>query len=336
MAESPDNGWSFTAHNYGCGYVPLLTRGRLVQRYDPAWQLPELGNGRTADALQRHVTARAKNNLLHRQPGYGLGYHHSVEPRGEVAGYPDVHCWAPRPGAHLFRELKGMGHDPRPDQAATLTDLAATGADVGVWWPCCWYSGRVDRELAAFAGAAHLIGGHWAPGLPPQPGQPGHVPWTPPAAAAAPASSASTRSSRTRARADHLAPRTAAAPAAAVELPGADLPAGFGQRGPAYVIPMPANARASDAGVRLDEWLRAHGFPTTAVPYPVRIIDGPAGVAVQCRVGGPSSPRVWRWAPKLSTLPSALVSALDADVVYGPAVAAMLDGTDPAEGRPAA
>lgn len=346
MSEGPDNGWTFAAHTddgFACGYVPLLTRGRLVQKHDPAWQLPEVGNGRTADALQRHVTARAKNGLLHRQPGYGLGYHHSVEPRGEVAGYPDVHCWAPRPGAHLFRELKGMGHDPRPDQVATLTALHATGADVGVWWPCCWYSGRVDRELAALAGAAHLLGGHWAPGLPPQPGQTGYVPWTPeqptpPAAAASPASSASTRSSRSRRRAEQLAPTTPATPRPPVELPGADLPPGL-TAWASITVPMPGgDARTSAAAVDLDVWLRDHGFPHTAVPYPIRIVATatPAGVAVQCRPGGPASPRVWRWAPLVRALPDDLEDALGATVTTGEAAAALLTDPDPAPGRAAA
>jgi hypothetical protein len=338
--EGPDNGWSFAAHTasgFACGYVPLLTRSRLVQKHDPAWQLPELGDGRIADALQRHVTARAAHDLHHRQPGYGLGYHHSVEPRGEIAGFPDVTCWAPRPAALLFRELKGMGEDPRPTQVATLTGLAATGADVGVWWSCCWYSGRVDRELAALAGVSYLIGQHWAPGLPPQPGQPGHVPWTPEPPAAPASSSASTRTSpRARRRAEQLAPTTPRPPRPPVELPGAELPPQFAEGCPAYVVPMPGTAQATDAGVQLDEWLRAHGFPPTVVPYPVRVIDGPAGVAVQCRVAGPAGPRVWRWAPKLSAVPSRLLDALAAETLYGPAVAELLTDTDPASGRAAA
>ncbi|MEU7591420.1 VRR-NUC domain-containing protein, partial [Micromonospora sp. NPDC049230] len=171
--EGPDNNWA----EHDCGYVPLLTGGRLVKKHDPAWQLPELGNGRTNEALQRHVTHRAFHDRAHRQPGYGLGYHHSIHPRGELPGYPDVHAWAPKPGGQMFRELKGMGDFPRPEQVAVLTALAATGADVGVWWPCCWYSGRIDRELAALADA-EPIGQHWAPGLPPQIGQTGYVPWT--------------------------------------------------------------------------------------------------------------------------------------------------------------
>jgi len=333
-AEGPDNGWSFTAHAYGCGYSPKLTAGRLVQKHDPAWQLPENGNSRCAVSLQRFVTARAAHPLLHKTPGYGLGYHHSIEPRGEIAGYPDVHAWAPRPGAMLFRELKGMGVDPRPEQAATLTDLAAAGANVGVWWPCCWYAGRVDRELAALAAATTLIGGQWAAGLPPQPGQPGYTPWTPD-------QPTPVRTSR-RAVADRLAPATPAPDRPATEMPGADLPPAFTAYVLAgYTVPMPASAAASAASITLDEWLRDRGFPPSAVPYPVRIITTvTSGVAVQCRVGGPAAPRVWRSAPQgrdqPRDLPADLTIALGAAVIYGDDAVAMLDDTDPTRDTPAA
>jgi hypothetical protein len=324
--------WSFAAHNYGCGYAPKLTAGRLVQKHDPAWQLPENGNSRAAVSLQRFVDARAAHPLLHKAPGYGLGYHHSREPRGEVAGYPDVHAWAPRPGAAMFRELKGMGVDPRPEQVATLDGLAATGADVGVWWPCCWYAGRIDTELAALAAAAHLIGGCWAPGLPPQPGQPGYIAWNP---EQTPTPATARRRSR---KADLLAPATPATARPAAELPGADLPPMIESYVLAgYAVPMPGNARASAASIDLDAWLRDRGFPPTAVPYPVRIVTTVAsGVAVQCRVGGPTAPRVWRWAPQCRDLPTGLAVTLGAAIVYGNDAIAMLTDTDQAADRPAA
>lgn len=303
--EGPGNGWAV----HDCGYVPLLTGGRLVKRHDPAWQLPEVGNGRDAETLQRFVDARAAHDLLHKQPGYGLGYHHSRDPRGEVAGYPDVHVWAPR--GQMFRELKRMGERPRPDQVATLTALHAAGADVGVWWPCCWYAGRIDRELAALAGKTP-IGQHWAPGLPPQPGQPGYVPWKP--------DQPPPRPRRPRGRADQVAPRTAAGRRPPAEMPGAAMPAGFaGEHAVGYVVPMPASERAAAAVVDLERWLRGYGFPPVAVPYPVRLVVTHAGVAVQCRTGGPGAPRVWRHAPlRHGEAPPVLAAdRLNADVIRG-------------------
>lgn len=334
--------WSFAAHatsglggGFACGYHPLLTAGRLVHKHDPAWQMAE--KTRDPGCLTELVRVRAVKTPTDRRPGYALGFFHSHRSQREYPGYPDFHIWSDY-GA-IIREAKRMGESPSPDQSATLTRMHRAGLNVGVWWPCCWYAGWIDAELAQLA-QKKMIEQHWAPGLPPQPGQPGYVPWTPdptPPTAAPPASSTSTRTSRTRRdRAGQLAPTAAApGPQPPAELPGAAVPPGFPAEGcPAYVIPMPATARASDAGVRLDEWLRAHGFPTTAVPYPARIVDGAAGVAVQCRAGGLGSPRTWRWAPKLSTLPSALLSALDADIVYGAAAAAMLDETDPATDQP--
>ncbi|MFI7608885.1 hypothetical protein ACIBTV_27745 [Micromonospora sp. NPDC049366] len=315
--EGPDNGWAV----HDCGYAPLLTGGKLVKKHDPAWQLPEVGaDTRNPETLQRFVGNRAHHDLHHRQPGYGLGYHHSRDARGEVSGYPDCHMWAPRPGAHMWRELKRMGKAPRPEQAATLTGLAATGADVGVWWPCCWYSGRIDRELAELAGQPR-IGQHWAPGLPPQPGDTGYVPWSPnqsPAAAPVPRQ----RREQNRGLADRVAPRSPATPRPPAALPGADLPAGFGEHGVAgYVVPLPADPGALAAAGELDRWLRDHGFPPAVAPYPVRIAVATAGggVAVQCRAGGPHTPRVWRWAPHRRHLDSAVSIALGADVICGPA-----------------
>lgn len=318
VGESPDNDWAV----HDCGYVPLLTGGRLVQKHDPAWQLPEIGNGRTHEALQRFVTHRAFHDRAHKQPGYGLGYHHSIHPRGELPGYPDVHAWAPKPGGQMFRELKGMGEKPRPEQAAVLTALAATGADVGVWWSCCWYSGRVDRELAALADAKP-IGHHWAPGLPPQPGQTGYVPYRPNQSPAA-AVPAQRGSSRNRGRADKVAPRTPAAARPPVELPGVELPAGFGADGVGYVVPLPGSAAACEAGPALDLWLREHGFPPALVPFPARLVVAGDGVAVQCRTGGPGAPRIWRYAPLRRHLDATLVDALSAHRVSARAALALI------------
>lgn len=318
--EGPDNGWAV----HDCGYAPLLTGGRLVKKYDPAWQLPEIGNGRTNEALQRFVTHRAFHDRAHKQPGYGLGYHHSIHPRGELPGYPDCHMWTPRPGGQMFRELKAMGEAPRPEQVAVLTALAATGADVGVWWPCCWYSGRIDRELAALADTTP-IGAHWAPGLPPQPGQAGYVPWRPNQSPAARVP-AQRGSSRNRGRADLVAPRTPPAVRPPVELPGAPLPDGFAAGvGVGYVVPMPAGAES----VELDRWLHDHGFPPVVVPWPVRLVVAGDAVAVQCRPGGFGAPRVWRYAELRRSLDAALIDVLCADVICGPAVLELISDAAP-------
>ncbi|WP_431935837.1 hypothetical protein [Micromonospora sp. RP3T] len=310
--EGPDNNWAV----HDCGYAPLLTGGRLVKKYDPAWQLKENGPSRSPESLQRFVTYRAFHDRAHKQPGYGLGYHHSIHPRGELPGYPDCHMWAPKPGGQMFRELKGMGDFPRVEQVAVLSALAATGADVGVWWSCCWYAGRIDRELAALAGA-DPIGQHWAPGLPPQPGQAGYAP--PPVGGLneSPAAVVVPRQrSRNRGHADRLAPRTAAADMPPPELPGGEVPAGFAALGGVgYLVPMPDGVLSAG----LDRWLREQGFPPVVVPWPLRVVVGGGGVVVQCRPGGHGRPRMWRWAPGRRDFPEALALAVGADVIHAPA-----------------
>jgi hypothetical protein len=313
VAENPDD-WSFAAHaagGYKCGYAPLLTNGRLVRAHDPAWQMAE--KTRDPGCLNELVRIRAVKAATDRRPGYNLGYCHSHRSQREYPGYPDCHIWGE---GSLHRELKRMGRSPEPAQAATLTRMGHS-LDVGVWWPCCWYSGRVDRELGALAGRHEqdlLIGQHWAPGLPPQPGQPGYTPWTPDTAT--PPGQAATTNTTPAGPLYHPDSR----------LPGRPLPAQFtDDMGPGYVIPMPRDDRAITAGAHLDRWLRQHGISPTYVPYPVEIIDGPAGVAVRCVGLGPTASYTWRWAPKVTPLTSQLLAALDVSTLWGEDVTAMLD-----------
>lgn len=52
-----------------------------------------------------------------------------------VVGWPDLVLWSPRRGRVLFRELKTDAGRLTPQQAQVLDELAAAGADVGVWRP---------------------------------------------------------------------------------------------------------------------------------------------------------------------------------------------------------
>lgn len=261
VREGPENGWAV----HDCSYAPLLTNGRLVKKNDPAWQMAEK-RLRDYYCLTERVRFRAAKPPNHKLwPGYELGFFHSHDSRREYPGYPDCHMWGDE--GDLIRELKRMGEAPKPDQVATLTRMRKAGRDVGVWWPCCWYSGRIDRELAVIAGRP-LLGRHEHRDLPPQYGQPGYVRFDPVAAAALAT----------------VTPIRAAKTAKAA--PAADVLAGLlGGGATGYVIPAGAlpNELAADMVV-LRRWLRAAGIAPMETSWPIRIVVGPdQGVTVQTK-----------------------------------------------------
>ena len=257
---------------HDCGYQPLLTGGRLVKAHDPAWQMYEK-KGRDYGCLTERVRMRARLSPNHvRYPGYELGFFHSHRSIRDYPGYPDCHIFGEY--GDIFRELKRMGENPKPEQAATLTRMGKGGRDVGVWWPCCWFSGRIDWELATLARRPR-IGRHGHMGLPPQVGEPGYSPGT---AAAVPAPRRASR------------PRTAAAaqlaPGKAVQmLVEAPLVTG-------YVIGGGTVDESTTAAfIAVRTWLREHGV--TVTPTPLRLIEDGTDVFVEVAGAGPGQPRRW-------------------------------------------
>jgi hypothetical protein len=69
--------------------------------------------------------------------------------QGDGKGFPDVVIVGP--GGSLMRELKAEGKYPTPEQREWLAWLTAAGLDAGVWKPCDWRSGRIERELRAIS-----------------------------------------------------------------------------------------------------------------------------------------------------------------------------------------
>lgn len=72
--------------------------------------------------------------------------------QGDGKGYPDLTIVGP--GGVLFRELKSERGIVAPEQKAWLDDLAAGGADAGVWRPADLRSGRISTELRALRSSA--------------------------------------------------------------------------------------------------------------------------------------------------------------------------------------
>lgn len=67
--------------------------------------------------------------------------------QGDGKGWLDLTIVGP--GGILYRELKAEGKYPRPEQKAWIGWLTEAGADVSVWKPRDWHSGRILAELEA-------------------------------------------------------------------------------------------------------------------------------------------------------------------------------------------
>lgn len=61
------------------------------------------------------------------------------------AGFPDLVLV--RDGRLIFAELKGDGGNTRPSQQTWLYTLEQTAAEVYVWKPADWTSGRIEAAL---------------------------------------------------------------------------------------------------------------------------------------------------------------------------------------------
>jgi hypothetical protein len=80
---------------------------------------------------------------------YGLTWYHTYSSKKSPSGFPDLVIagrWV------VYRELKRQAENPTKAQRDWIAALEAAGADVGVWRPSDWLSGKVQRELAALAG----------------------------------------------------------------------------------------------------------------------------------------------------------------------------------------
>jgi hypothetical protein len=85
----------------------------------------------------------------------GLLWHWCKDPRSSCKGkrgLPDLII----AGEHglLVREIKSPGYDTSAAQDLWIWTLHQSGADVAVWWPADWESGRIRRELEAVSASS--------------------------------------------------------------------------------------------------------------------------------------------------------------------------------------
>lgn len=77
-----------------------------------------------------------------------LRAYHTHDSRRSEPGFPDLVIAGPK--GHLFRELKTAGGKVSKPQHEWAQALQAS-ADVAVWRPADWLSGRIQHELEAIA-----------------------------------------------------------------------------------------------------------------------------------------------------------------------------------------
>lgn len=133
-----------------CGYVPATRPdGKPLPKSgpnaEPAWRWTEEKNTTGRPYLRAVV-----NDLASKV--YQLGHRHSRVELHNESGYPDDQFWGRYGPKLIIRELKAMRPDWKRGQRQHLLSLLEAGQDVGVWFPCCYLSGRIDEELAALAG----------------------------------------------------------------------------------------------------------------------------------------------------------------------------------------
>lgn len=75
--------------------------------------------------------------------------YHTFRSQHSPSGFPDDVIVGP--ARMIYRELKREGRDPTAKQQEWLDGLAAIGADVGVWRPADWFSGKIMDELRALS-----------------------------------------------------------------------------------------------------------------------------------------------------------------------------------------
>lgn len=73
--------------------------------------------------------------------------YHTFDSRRSTPGFLDLVMVHPRQRRILWRELKSETGTTTPEQKAWISALSLVGADVDVWRPRDWVSGRIEREL---------------------------------------------------------------------------------------------------------------------------------------------------------------------------------------------
>jgi hypothetical protein len=235
-----------------------------------------------------------------------VGLFHSGDARREQPGFPDLLLFTPLPVANEAWELKAMGKNPTLPQAHHMTLLKLSGYRVRTVRPCCLLSGSVDRWLGALAGVAPTLS-TWAPDLDDTARAAGRQRTARamlagagrPTSPAAPATAAPARPAVRR--------------PAALEAPGQPVDPHEPGGATGHIIPMPVNGGAPQA--QLEAWLREHGFPPNAVPWPMRVVIGERVLVVWANTGEPGTPgrprpRDWRSAALIRPFPDAAAAAL--------------------------
>lgn len=110
-------------------------------------KLAEVNAARAAKMSEKglDLKVRALLNELGLAP---FSFHPTDGVGGMRPGWPD---WTIIGSRIIFRELKAQKAYPSPVQRLVLAHLEAVGADVAVWKPRDYYSGRIAEELAAIA-----------------------------------------------------------------------------------------------------------------------------------------------------------------------------------------
>lgn len=135
---------------HDCGYVPQLSRdGKPLPHSgpnaEPAWRWTEEPGTGGRSCLRGAV----KNLVLE---VYKVGFRHNPLELHSEGGFPDDMYWGRFGPKLIIREQKAMRHVWQRGQKQHLLSLREADLDVGVWFPCCLLSGRIDEELAALAG----------------------------------------------------------------------------------------------------------------------------------------------------------------------------------------
>ncbi|MEV1013727.1 MULTISPECIES: hypothetical protein [unclassified Micromonospora] len=106
--------------------------------------------GKPEEDLQRDILKLCKLFGLHTahfRPGLTQTGKWRTAVAGDGKGWPDLTIVGP--GGVLFRELKSATGSRTADQRNWAEWLTEAGADVAVWKPRDWQSGRIEQELRA-------------------------------------------------------------------------------------------------------------------------------------------------------------------------------------------
>src|ERR1035441_3225792 len=133
------------------------SRARRARQAPPGAAIPVLAGSKAAAVIAAAMSeAELLGNIplgTRKRPGmcerYGLTWYHTYNSEKSPSGFPDLVIagrWV------VYRELKRQTEKPTKTQREWIAALEAAGADVGVWRPSDWLSGRVQSELAALAG----------------------------------------------------------------------------------------------------------------------------------------------------------------------------------------